>query len=292
MALGGDTQRRVGQLYLAFVRTRQGRAAEALDLLDNCRDVFRRTGQAWEQAASWLLSAWALIALGETARGKAACDEALRLLKPLGDQGPQPRRRHPRRTRTGPAKVCRRHHHLRRAADATHRLGFAAAEAHHLTNLGRAQEQDGDPSAAIATYAHAIETAHATGVLRTAALASARLGRTLRFADSIAARAAAGWSRQCLQGILFVLHTGIGWEDLPQELGFGSGMTCWRRLQRWTEAGVFDQAHQILLAKLNAANRIDWSRAAMDGSHIDAKKGVPAQARRRSTGTSPAASTI
>jgi Transposase DDE domain len=49
-------------------------------------------------------------------------------------------------------------------------------------------------------------------------------------------------------------------------------MTCWRRLQRWTDAGVFDQVHQILLAKLNAANRIDWSRAAMDGSHIDAKK--------------------
>jgi transposase len=94
----------------------------------------------------------------------------------------------------------------------------------------------------------------------------------------------------CLQGILFVLHTGIGWEDLPQELGFGSGMTCWRRLQRWTEAGVFDQIHQILLAKLNAANRIDWSRAAMDGSHIDAKKGVPEQARRRSTAASPAPS--
>jgi transposase len=75
------------------------------------------------------------------------------------------------------------------------------------------------------------------------------------------------------QGILFVLHTGIGWEDLPQELGFGSGMTCWRRLKRWTDAGVFDRLHQILLARLNAANRIDWSRAVMDGSHIDAKRG-------------------
>lgn len=58
---------------------------------------------------------------------------------------------------------------------------------------------------------------------------------------------------------------GIGWEDLPLELGFGSGMTCWRRLKRWTDAGVFDQLHQILLAQLNAANRIDWSRAAVDG---------------------------
>lgn len=32
--------------------------------------------------------------------------------------------------------------------------------------------------------------------------------------------------RGCLQGILFVLHTGIQWEWLPEELGFGSGMTC------------------------------------------------------------------
>ena len=67
--------------------------------------------------------------------------------------------------------------------------------------------------------------------------------------------------RLVLQGILFVLYTGIGWEDLPQELGFGSGMTCWRRLRDWTEAGVFDQLHQALLAELNAAGQIDWSRA-------------------------------
>jgi transposase len=44
--------------------------------------------------------------------------------------------------------------------------------------------------------------------------------------------------RQALCGILFVLHTGIQWEYLPQELGFGSGMTCRRRLAAWNEAGV------------------------------------------------------
>jgi len=38
--------------------------------------------------------------------------------------------------------------------------------------------------------------------------------------------------RLVLQGILFVLHTGVGWEHLPQELGFGSGMTAWRRAAR------------------------------------------------------------
>lgn len=44
--------------------------------------------------------------------------------------------------------------------------------------------------------------------------------------------------RQVLCGILFVLHTGIQWEHLPQALGFGSGMACWRRLRDRSEAGV------------------------------------------------------
>ena len=47
-------------------------------------------------------------------------------------------------------------------------------------------------------------------------------------------------NRQCLTGILFVLKTGIQWEDLPQEMGCGCGMTCWRRLRDWEEAGVWD----------------------------------------------------
>src|SRR5687768_189898 len=67
--------------------------------------------------------------------------------------------------------------------------------------------------------------------------------------------------RKALCGILFVLHTGIGWEHLPQELGFGSGMTCWRRLRDWNDAGVWTRLHAVLLARLHAADRIDWSRA-------------------------------
>ena len=59
--------------------------------------------------------------------------------------------------------------------------------------------------------------------------------------------------RSVLQGILFVLHTGIGWEHLPRELGFGCGMTCWRRLHAWQEAGVFERLHSLLLSELNAA---------------------------------------
>jgi transposase len=48
-------------------------------------------------------------------------------------------------------------------------------------------------------------------------------------------------NRKVLSGILFVLYTGIPWEFLPQELGFGSGMTCWRRLRDWQEAGMWQQ---------------------------------------------------
>jgi transposase len=59
--------------------------------------------------------------------------------------------------------------------------------------------------------------------------------------------------RRVLCGILFVLYTGIPWEFLPQELGFGSGMTCWRRLRDWRQAGVWQQLHEALLADLNAA---------------------------------------
>src|SRR6185436_258698 len=53
--------------------------------------------------------------------------------------------------------------------------------------------------------------------------------------------------RACLTGILFVLRSGIPWQMLPQELGCGSGMTCWRRLRDWQAQGVWDLMHFALL---------------------------------------------
>ncbi|WP_407638817.1 IS5 family transposase [Allokutzneria albata] len=87
--------------------------------------------------------------------------------------------------------------------------------------------------------------------------------------------------RKVLCGILFVLYTGIPWEFLPQELGFGSGMTAWRRLRDWHQAGLWQRLHENLLAELNAADALDWSRAVFDGSHVRALKGGP------KTGASP-----
>ena len=85
--------------------------------------------------------------------------------------------------------------------------------------------------------------------------------------------------REALQGILFVLHTGIAWRHLPLELGFGSGSTCYRRMVAWQQAGVWERLHPLLLAELRAAGALEWSRAVADSSHVQAKKGAPRRGR-------------
>ena len=81
-------------------------------------------------------------------------------------------------------------------------------------------------------------------------------------------------NRRGLTGILFVLKTGIGWEDLPQEMGCGSGMTCWRRLRDWQQAWVWHKVHRMLLDKLHQADQIDWSRALVDSFSLRACGGA------------------
>jgi transposase len=72
--------------------------------------------------------------------------------------------------------------------------------------------------------------------------------------------------RKALTGILFVLKMGIPWEDLPQEMGCGSGMTCWRRLQYWHHTGAWPKLQQVLTAHWREAERVDWSRAAHESA--------------------------
>jgi transposase len=79
--------------------------------------------------------------------------------------------------------------------------------------------------------------------------------------------------RQILTGILFVLKTGIAWDDLPAELGCGCGKTCRNYLRRWHDAGVWLTLHALLLAELNGADQIDWGRALIDASFAKAPEG-------------------
>jgi transposase len=98
--------------------------------------------------------------------------------------------------------------------------------------------------------------------------------------------------RACLLGILFVLRSGIPWEMLPQELGCGSAMTCWRRLRDWQEAGIWQLIHFSLLDWLARYGEIDWSRAVVDGSSMRAVFGGGRRGRTLLTGPSWAANVI
>jgi len=80
--------------------------------------------------------------------------------------------------------------------------------------------------------------------------------------------------RAALTGIIFVLKSGVPWEMLPQEMGCGSGMTCWRRLKEWNEAGVWERPHRMLLDRLGEAEQIDWERASLDSASVAAPGGA------------------
>jgi len=58
-------------------------------------------------------------------------------------------------------------------------------------------------------------------------------------------------------------------------LGFGSGMTCWRRLRDWHQAGIWQRPHTSLLAELKVVSALDWSKAVIDSSYARALKGGP-----------------
>jgi transposase len=79
--------------------------------------------------------------------------------------------------------------------------------------------------------------------------------------------------RAALAGILFILRHGLRWRDLPQELGYGSGVTCWRRLRQWQALGIWATVHQVVLNWLGDLDAIDWSRASIDSVSVRAKRG-------------------
>jgi transposase len=80
-------------------------------------------------------------------------------------------------------------------------------------------------------------------------------------------------NRSCFEGILWVLRVGARWRDLPTEYPHGS--TCWRRLRRWEEQGVWLRAWQALLARLDERKLLDWEEAFLDATFVLAKKGAP-----------------
>ncbi|KAF7964084.1 transposase [Cupriavidus sp. UYMU48A] len=78
-----------------------------------------------------------------------------------------------------------------------------------------------------------------------------------------------------------------------QELGFGSGMTCWRRLRDWQADGIWERLHLALLTRLRASHdQIDWTRASIDGAAVASPPGANRQARTLRTAANSAANAI
>ncbi|NYE44808.1 transposase [Streptomyces fulvorobeus] len=80
--------------------------------------------------------------------------------------------------------------------------------------------------------------------------------------------------RAALRGIVYVLRKGVSWRDVPAELVGCSGVTAWRRLRDWTEAGVRPRPHEVLLAELRKEGLLEMDDAAIDGSHVRALKDI------------------
>lgn len=97
--------------------------------------------------------------------------------------------------------------------------------------------------------------------------------------------------RRCLEGILFVLFSGLPWEAVPEELGV-SGVTCWRRLREWQRAGVWERLLALLVDELEQRGQRDGARLIVDASIAPAKKGAPKRGQARWIAAAPQPSGI
>lgn len=93
--------------------------------------------------------------------------------------------------------------------------------------------------------------------------------------------------RACLEGILHVLRSGAAWHLLPKD--YPSYPTCWRRLNDWTERGIWPKLQKVLLQQLQDAHGIDWKRAVIDSASVRALFGGSTPARVPSIGPKMAA---
>ena len=98
-------------------------------------------------------------------------------------------------------------------------------------------------------------------------------------------------NRVVLTCILFVLKTGIAWEDLPLEMGC-SYKTCKRRPAAWSDLGVWQQIFLQLLTRLRAAGRLELADVLIDAGLVKAPLGGQKPARIPRIAVASAASII
>ena len=91
--------------------------------------------------------------------------------------------------------------------------------------------------------------------------------------------------RETLNGMMWILHTGAPWRDLPEHYGPWESVYC--RFSRWRRNGTLDRILDRLQMRLDREGRVDWDLWCVDGSMIRAsraaagapKKGIPTNPR-------------
>ena len=96
-------------------------------------------------------------------------------------------------------------------------------------------------------------------------------------------------NRTVFTSIVFLLKTGIGWRDLPIELG-ASSRTVRRRLKAWTDQGLWTAIAAKLFTRLRAAGRLDLAEVLVDGGLLKAPCGGENAVRTLRTAAAAAAS--
>src|SRR5512136_605742 len=82
--------------------------------------------------------------------------------------------------------------------------------------------------------------------------------------------------RRTINGILYVLETGCKWEDMPRR--YGSYVTAWRRLRRWSEEGVWFRVLCAICDTAYSVGKLSIDTVAVDSTSVDSIKVANSQA--------------
>lgn len=92
--------------------------------------------------------------------------------------------------------------------------------------------------------------------------------------------------RSVIDGVLWVLHTGAPWRDLPRET-YGPWQTVYERFNRWSKDGTWGRLLDALHVRLDAAGQIDWDLFCIDGSSVRAGRAAAGASKTDGTAAEP-----
>lgn len=77
--------------------------------------------------------------------------------------------------------------------------------------------------------------------------------------------------KECFEAIIYLLRTGIQWEELPK--CFPPKSTVHDRFQRWLEIGIFTELWKKLLEEYDEVEGLDWEWLSGDSSSVKSPLG-------------------